>query len=68
MVQPATICAGCFVVWSGFGAILAYLPVFLQEQACAAMWLIGVVGWPERASTRSCEDVYNEKDFTIINA
>ena len=37
------ICAASFVVWSGFGAILPYLPVFLQEQAHASMWLIGVV-------------------------
>jgi DHA1 family multidrug resistance protein-like MFS transporter len=37
------ICAASFVVWSGFGAILPYLPVFLQEQAHASVWLVGVV-------------------------
>jgi MFS family permease len=42
-VQLAVICAASFVVWSGFGAILPYLPVFLQEQAHASVWLIGVV-------------------------
>jgi MFS family permease len=31
------------VVWAGFGAILPYLPVFLQEQAHASVWLIGAV-------------------------
>jgi DHA1 family multidrug resistance protein-like MFS transporter len=41
--QLGVICAASFVVWSGFGAILPYLPVFLQEQAHASMWLIGVV-------------------------
>ncbi len=41
--QLGVICAAGFVVWSGFGAILPYLPVFLQEQAHASVWLIGVV-------------------------
>lgn len=42
-LQLAIVCAASFVVWSGFGAILPYLPVFLQEQAHASVWLIGVV-------------------------
>ena len=41
--QLGVICAASFAVWSGFGAILPYLPVFLQEQAHASVWLIGVV-------------------------
>jgi DHA1 family multidrug resistance protein-like MFS transporter len=41
--QLGVVCAASFVVWSGFGAILPYLPVFLQEQAHASVWLIGVV-------------------------
>jgi len=41
--QLGVISAASFVVWSGFGAILPYLPVFLQEQAHASVWLIGVV-------------------------
>jgi MFS family permease len=41
--QLGVVCATSFVVWSGFGAILPYLPVFLQEQAHASVWLIGVV-------------------------
>ena len=41
--QLGVICAAGFVVWSGFGAILPYFPVFLQEQAHASVWLIGVV-------------------------
>lgn len=41
--QLGIICAANFVVWSGFGAILPYLPVFLQEQAHASVWLIGIV-------------------------
>ena len=41
--QLGVICAASFVVWSGFGAILPYLPVFLKEQAHASVWLIGVV-------------------------
>jgi MFS family permease len=42
-LQLGVICAASFVVWSGFGAILPYLPVFLQEQAHASVWTIGVV-------------------------
>lgn len=41
--QLSIICAGGFIVWSGFGAILPYLPVFLKEQAHASVWLIGLV-------------------------
>jgi len=41
--QLGVICAASLVVWLGFGAILPYLPVFLQEQALAPVWLIGVV-------------------------
>lgn len=41
--QLGVISAASLVVWSGFGAILPYLPVFLREQAHASMWLIGVV-------------------------
>ncbi len=42
-VQLAVICTASFMVWSGFGAILPYLPVFLKEQAHASVWSIGVV-------------------------
>jgi MFS family permease len=41
--QLGVICATGFVVWSAFGAILPYLPVFLQEQAHASVALIGLV-------------------------
>lgn len=42
-LQLAVVCTASFVVWLGFGAILPYLPVFLQEQAHASVWLIGLV-------------------------
>jgi DHA1 family multidrug resistance protein-like MFS transporter len=41
--QLGVVCAASFVVWAGFGAILPYLPVFLQEQAHASEWVIGVI-------------------------
>lgn len=41
--QLGVICAASFIVWSGFGAILPYLPVFLREQAHASLLLIGLV-------------------------
>ncbi|MHB8867705.1 MAG: MFS transporter [Thermoleophilia bacterium] len=42
-VQLVVICVASFVVWAGFGAILPYLPVFLQEEADASIRYIGVV-------------------------
>jgi len=41
--QLALISFSSFVVWAGFGAILPYLPVFLQEQAHAPVWTIGLI-------------------------
>jgi DHA1 family multidrug resistance protein-like MFS transporter len=41
--QLGVISAASFVVWAGFGAILPYLPVFLQEEAHASVSMIGVV-------------------------
>ena len=41
--QLALVCFASFIVWTGFGAILPYLPVFLQEQAHAPVWMIGVI-------------------------
>jgi DHA1 family multidrug resistance protein-like MFS transporter len=38
--QLALVCFASFVVWSGFGAILPYLPVFLHEQAHASVHMI----------------------------
>jgi len=41
--QLVVVCVASFVVWAGFGAILPYLPVFLQEEAHASVALIGVI-------------------------
>jgi len=41
--QLVVVSAAGFVVWAGFGAVLPYLPLFLQEQAHASVALIGVV-------------------------
>jgi len=43
MRQLVLICVTQFMAWAGFGAILPYLPVFLNEQAHAEVWMIGVV-------------------------
>ena len=42
-LQLGVVCAASFVVWTGFGAILPYLPIFLREQAHSSMLMIGVV-------------------------
>jgi len=42
-IQLVVVAAAGFVVWAGFGAVLPYLPLFLQEQAHASVALIGVV-------------------------
>ena len=41
--QIIVISAGGFVVWTGFGAILPYLPIFLQEQAHSSLFMIGLI-------------------------
>jgi MFS family permease len=41
--QIVVISAGGFVVWTGFGAILPYLPIFLQEQAHSSLFMIGLI-------------------------
>ncbi len=42
-MQLAIVCAASFIVWSGFGAILPYLPIFLKDQAHTSMLMIGVI-------------------------
>ncbi len=42
-LQLGVVSAGEFVTWTGFGAIMPYLPIFLREQAHSSMWLIGVI-------------------------
>jgi DHA1 family multidrug resistance protein-like MFS transporter len=41
--QLLVVCIAGFVTWSGFGAILPYLPIFLREQAHSPLWLLGVI-------------------------
>jgi len=41
--QLFVVAAADFVVWAGGGAIFPYLPVFLQEEAGASLWWIGVI-------------------------
>lgn len=43
LVQLGIVCVASFVVWAGFGAVLPYLPVFLQEEAHASIGVIGVI-------------------------
>ncbi len=40
--QLGLVCAASFVVWSGFGAILPLLPLFLKDEAHASVILIGM--------------------------
>lgn len=42
-LQLGVVSVADFATWLGFGAILPYLPIFLQEQAHSSMWLIGVI-------------------------
>jgi MFS family permease len=42
-LQLTVVCAASFVVWTGFGAIIPYLPIFLKEQAHSSMLMIGVI-------------------------
>lgn len=42
-LQLGVVCSASFVVWTGFGAILPYLPIFLKNEAHSSMLMIGVV-------------------------
>jgi MFS family permease len=42
-LQLGVVAAGSFVTWTGFGAIIPYLPVFLKTQAHSSLLMIGVV-------------------------
>ena len=42
-LQLGVVSVGDFVTWTGFGAIMPYLPIFLREQAHSSLWLIGVI-------------------------
>lgn len=42
-LQLAVVSTTELVVWTGFGAIMPYLPVFLQEQAHSSMFMIGLI-------------------------
>jgi DHA1 family multidrug resistance protein-like MFS transporter len=41
--QLFVVAAADFIVWAGGGAIFPYLPVFLQKEAGASLWWIGVI-------------------------
>ena len=56
--QLGIICAGGFIVWSGFGAILPYLPVFLKEQAHASGLLIGLVAAGYYVGSIACSALF----------
>jgi DHA1 family multidrug resistance protein-like MFS transporter len=42
-LQLAVVSAVEFVVWTGFGAIMPYLPIFLKEEAHSSLFMIGVI-------------------------
>jgi DHA1 family multidrug resistance protein-like MFS transporter len=42
-LQLGIVCAASFVVWTGFGAIMPYLPIFLKDEAHSSMLMIGVI-------------------------
>ena len=42
-MQLGVVSASEFVVWAGFGAIIPYLPIFLEEQAHTSMTLWAVI-------------------------
>lgn len=42
-LQFGVVCVAEFIVWTGFGAIIPYLPLFLTEQAHASMTLWAVI-------------------------
>ncbi len=42
-LQLGVVSAADFVAWTGFGAVMPYLPLFLKQQAHSSLLMIGVV-------------------------
>jgi DHA1 family multidrug resistance protein-like MFS transporter len=42
-LQLGVVSAGSFVTWTGFGAIIPFLPIFLRQEAHSSLIMIGVV-------------------------
>ncbi len=42
-LQLIIVCIASFATWTGFGAIMPYLPLFLKEEEHSSMLLIGVI-------------------------
>ena len=42
-LQLIIVCIASFATWTGFGAIMPYLPLFLKEEEHSSMVLIGVI-------------------------
>ncbi len=42
-LQLGVVSVGSFVMWTGFGAIIPFLPIFLKQQAHSSMLMIGLV-------------------------
>jgi MFS family permease len=42
-LQLGVVSAGDFITWTGFGAIMPYLPIFVTGQAQASVWLWAVI-------------------------
>ncbi|MEZ5126320.1 MAG: MFS transporter [Thermoleophilia bacterium] len=42
-IQLTVVSAASFVVWTGFGAIIPFLPIFLREETHSSMLMIGVI-------------------------
>jgi MFS family permease len=74
-LQLGVISASEFVVWAGFGAILPYLPLFLQEQAHTSMALWAVIAATFYAGTLLfssplgwLSDIIGRKPVMIVGA
>jgi DHA1 family multidrug resistance protein-like MFS transporter len=42
-VQLGVVSAAEFVVWTGFGAIMPFLPIFLRDEAHSSLFMIGLI-------------------------
>ena len=42
-MQLGVVSAAEFVVWTGFGAIMPYLPIFLKDEAHSSLFMIGLI-------------------------
>jgi MFS family permease len=57
-VQLSVVCLSELVIWTGFGAILPYLPIFLEQEGHSSVLMIGFIAAAFYVGTLLCSSVF----------